>query len=369
LISRFPINHLQSHYTLLSHSSLWSFLHWTQPDHPSSLQLLSRLRAFQPQPTHRPGVSHPPSRSAYVFVGISLISQPAVPRHQPHPRPFTQFSIMSDYSKMKNAELEALLKERGLPHSGKKADLVARLQEDDKKKASAAVPEEDEIDWDLDDTLPGDEPKTTAATTAAPVSETKKEEPKPQVAKVTKPAVISATTAAVTAKTTNGDAAATMADKPTDPATADVPAKDYTAGLKETNAEDEIEKRRKRIKRFMDPNDPESVKKGEEELKKLDRAEKFKDLEATTKVDSALPERKRKRDPDNESGEAREGRGGGFKRRGRRFGRGGRGGDGQGNRAGTGAESKGSGGAATWMSDADRAKAESRKQRFAQSTA
>jgi SAP domain-containing ribonucleoprotein len=276
---------------------------------------------------------------------------------------------MSDYSKMKNADLEALLKERGLPHSGKKADLVARLQEDDKKKASATVPEEDEIDWDLDDTLPGDEPKTTTTTTVRPVAETKKEERKPQSSKPTKPAMTTATTAAVSAKTTNGDAAASTTDKPTVPPVDDVPAKDYTAGLKETTAEDEIERRRKRIKRFMDPNDPESVKRGEEELKKLDRAEKFKDLEATTKVDSALPERKRKRDHDNESGEAHEGRGGGFKRRGRRLGRGGRGGDGQNNKSGTGVESKGSGGAATWMSDAERAKAEARKQRFAQSTA
>ena len=278
--------------------------------------------------------------------------------------------MMSDYSKMKNADLEVILKERGLPHSGKKADLVARLQEDDKKKASSTVPEEDEIDWDLDDTLPADEPKTTAVATAPPVAETKKEDPKPRSAKPAKPAVTTATTAAATTtKTTNGDAAASTTDQPTVPSVADAPAKDYTAGLKETTAEDEIEKRRRRIKRFMDPNDPESVKRGEEELKKLDRAEKFKDLEATTKVDSALPERKRKRDHDNESGDTREGRGGGFKRRGRHPGRSGRGGDGQSNKGGTGVESKGSGGAVTWMSDAERAKAEARKQRFAQSTA
>jgi SAP domain-containing ribonucleoprotein len=29
---------------------------------------------------------------------------------------------MTEYTKMKNAELEALLKERNLPHTGKKAD-------------------------------------------------------------------------------------------------------------------------------------------------------------------------------------------------------------------------------------------------------
>ena len=37
---------------------------------------------------------------------------------------------MSDYSKMKVAELKELLKEAGLPVSGKKADLIARLEED-----------------------------------------------------------------------------------------------------------------------------------------------------------------------------------------------------------------------------------------------
>ena len=52
---------------------------------------------------------------------------------------------MPEYTKMKNADLESLLKERGLPHTGKKADMVARLEEDDKKKNN-----EDEIDWDDD---------------------------------------------------------------------------------------------------------------------------------------------------------------------------------------------------------------------------
>ena len=36
---------------------------------------------------------------------------------------------MSDYEKMTVAQLKELLKESGLPVSGKKADLIARLQE------------------------------------------------------------------------------------------------------------------------------------------------------------------------------------------------------------------------------------------------
>ena len=64
---------------------------------------------------------------------------------------------MTEYSKLKNAELENLLKARGLPHTGKKADMVLRLQEDDKKQSSngdapavPTAPAEDEIDWDDD---------------------------------------------------------------------------------------------------------------------------------------------------------------------------------------------------------------------------
>lgn len=85
--------------------------------------------------------------------------------------------MSADYSKKKNVELEELLKSRSLPHTGKKADLVARLQEYDAKQASTSstarklaattaaaattpskpsttattVALEDEIDWEEDD--------------------------------------------------------------------------------------------------------------------------------------------------------------------------------------------------------------------------
>jgi hypothetical protein len=39
---------------------------------------------------------------------------------------------MVDYSKKTVAELTEILKSRSLPHSGKKADLIARLNEADK---------------------------------------------------------------------------------------------------------------------------------------------------------------------------------------------------------------------------------------------
>jgi SAP domain-containing ribonucleoprotein len=41
---------------------------------------------------------------------------------------------MPEYAKMKNADLEALLKERGLPSAGKKADMVDRLVKDDENQ-------------------------------------------------------------------------------------------------------------------------------------------------------------------------------------------------------------------------------------------
>jgi large subunit ribosomal protein L32e len=59
---------------------------------------------------------------------------------------------MSDYDKMTVAELKELLKEAGLPVSGKKADLIARLQEgaEDSAPAQEEVAEE-EVSEESDD--------------------------------------------------------------------------------------------------------------------------------------------------------------------------------------------------------------------------
>ncbi|GAB7358579.1 hypothetical protein MBLNU230_g2639t1 [Neophaeotheca triangularis] len=87
---------------------------------------------------------------------------------------------MSGYAKMKNAELEAMCKERGLTHTGKKADLVKRLDDYDAagKTPAASAPVtttaanvvDDEIDWDADDDLEAAKAATSepaAATIAA----------------------------------------------------------------------------------------------------------------------------------------------------------------------------------------------------------
>lgn len=229
--------------------------------------------------------------------------------------------MMPDYAKMKNADLEALLKVRGLPHTGKKADLIARLQEHDKQKLEN--PAEDEIDWDDDeDTTPAQPATTTttqaaATTPAAPASN--KEEPKAQV-EASKP--VAATANDTTATATNGT------NKAAEPA-ADATAASFASGLAATSVDEELEKRRKRIERFRNPNDAESNKKADEELRTLERIERFKDSSITKNVDAALPERqKRKRDGGGDGDE--EGSRGGFKRRGNRRFRGGRGGGGRG---------------------------------------
>lgn len=114
----------------------------------------------------------------------------------------------TDYSKKKVVELEELLKARSLPHTGKKADLIARLQEADLKRNSstanaapvASAPKssiatkpvpapapapaptpaaaEDMIDWDDETNThaapPATQPAPSKSTSAAPKTEAKK---------------------------------------------------------------------------------------------------------------------------------------------------------------------------------------------------
>ena len=71
---------------------------------------------------------------------------------------------MSDYENMTVAELKELLKEAGLPVAGKKADLIARLQDNDgdskpvedvvessEEEESYEEDYDDEDDWDDED--------------------------------------------------------------------------------------------------------------------------------------------------------------------------------------------------------------------------
>lgn len=66
------------------------------------------------------------------LLSISTSSHSARPPAAAQPFAVT----MADYNSMKVPELKKLLTERGLPHTGNKADLIARLNENDKQKAA-----------------------------------------------------------------------------------------------------------------------------------------------------------------------------------------------------------------------------------------
>ena len=213
-----------------------------------------------------------------------------------------------DYSKKKNAELEELLRSRSLPHTGKKADLVARLQEYDNaqhslsKKPAATTGGEDEIDWDDDAPTTiaptvGSDPASTAAIAAGgqgqianpaavPNQVVDTDPSKTDDLTVDPPAPIAATEAEGQDEEDSKPAKGNEA-----PSTA--PPTDFTSGLSVTSLDDEIAKRQKRAARFnLKENDGEA-------LKSLERAKKFgtgstEDKTAIRGLDEALPERVKK---------------------------------------------------------------------------
>ncbi|KAH8723948.1 hypothetical protein GQ44DRAFT_773528 [Phaeosphaeriaceae sp. PMI808] len=276
---------------------------------------------------------------------------------------------MPEYAKMKNADLETLLKERGLPTGGKKADMVDRLVKDDTKSAApaeskAAVNAEDEIDWDDE----GDE-------TAAPA------------AKIDNPVTTAEKTSAVVGgedKVAETDAAQTV-DPVVAPAAEDAgdakpeetkePVPDYTIGLAATKLEEEIEKRKKRAEKF-------GLKiEDDEGLKKLERSKKFGESGPPRGLDEALPERNRKRGREggDEAGDHKRRGGGrvGGRGRERRDNRDGR--DNRNSRDSRDNRNKGdrdnrkeqgrSNAGGNWMSDKDKVAADARKAKWAKPAA
>ncbi|KAL2133605.1 hypothetical protein VTI74DRAFT_2043 [Chaetomium olivicolor] len=212
---------------------------------------------------------------------------------------------MADYNSMKVPELKKLLTERGLPHTGNKADLIARLTENDNQKAGdAAKPQadskkpatEDEIDYEDDD---------VPTAKSADVAETK---PAPETAPA--PATEEKTAEAAPAETTTtniGEESKTAEDKPT---TAELePAKPvFTQNLPPTNAKTEAEKRAARAARFGIATDENS-----EEAKKAARAARFGVAnDQVSALDSALPDRPlRKRGRGEGGGEGKDEENGG----------------------------------------------------------
>lgn len=274
-----------------------------------------------------------------------------------------------DYAKRKNDDLVSLLKERGLPHTGKKADFVKRLEEHDAAQTStAAAPApakpalEDEIDWD-------DEPATETAKTATTepaadaiaaggVGEVKNPVAVPNQTVVEDPAKTDDLTVAAAPETT--ETAPAAEEKVAEPE------KDFSQGIADRAIEEEIEKRKARARRFGLPEDS-------DEIKLLERAKRFGVTDTSSVpglLNQALSQGKKRGAAAAESAED----GAGLRKR-NKGGRGGRGGrPGMGGRQGSERERPakkaegGSGNGASWMTEADRQKAEARKARFAVSS-
>ena len=211
----------------------------------------------------------------------------------------------TDYSKKKNAELEELLRSRSLPHTGKKADLVARLLEYDNaqhsssKKPAAATGGEDEIDWDDDTVAPavGFNPPSTATIAAGGQGQIANPAAVPNQVVDTEPSKTNDLTVDPPARISNTevedqDESASKPAKANEVPSTAAPT-DYTSGLSITSLDDEIAKRQKRAARFnLKENDGEA-------LKSLERAKKFgtgstEGKTAIRGLDEALPERVKK---------------------------------------------------------------------------
>ncbi|KAK5136252.1 hypothetical protein LTR08_003859 [Meristemomyces frigidus] len=320
-----------------------------------------------------------------------------------------------DYAKKKNDELSTLCKERGLAHTGKKADLVKRLEEYDAAHTKSTSTEnaatgEDEIDWDDEPTVATEAAKAATSQPAAdalaaggvgpvknPVAvlnQVQVEDPAETVGSTVVPPAEPAPTTTPDAPTATAPTAG-PADtaKPAPASTADTPApekekspeKDFnSAGLEDRTVAEELEKRKARALRFGLPVES-------EEIKLLERAKRFGAVEGSklpgllNQALSAGTKRGRSETVGAESnGGGGVGDAGVKKRRGggvRDSSRGGRGGretarPATGRRQGserpagdrpTGEKRK-EGGYAGWMNDADRQKAEARKARFAPPT-
>lgn len=279
-----------------------------------------------------------------------------------------------DYSKLKNAELETLLKERSLPSGGKKADMVARLAEADKTN-SASTPSAAAAGTSIG--APTTATTEPAAASIAAGGTTRADNPVavPNQKLDTDPSATndlstakdnstSASTALPPNSTSTTDGAAD--DKPAPDSTPAVP---FSANLDSTDLDAELAKRKARAAKFGMSED------NEEAMRAMERAKRFGtgtageqsggDVAAVKGLDEALPERVRRK---RERGGEGDGGRGGKRRRG-----GGGGGGAAGDVSGAGARPKGpgrqrserrEGGGVGWMSEADREAAERRKAKF-----
>ncbi|KAL4773090.1 hypothetical protein BDW60DRAFT_27492 [Aspergillus nidulans var. acristatus] len=292
--------------------------------------------------------------------------------------------MATDYAKKTNAELVEILKSRNLPHTGKKADMVARLQEDDSSKAAAPAQNEnadDVIDWE-DDEVPA-----ATSTTTTKVAETNAA----AAAVAPAPAEETAAAAAPKAEDTKTDGAKSQAGATQDSAkpsgtvvptgaeeqaaqqpTEEKPAPNFALGLSVTDLEEELKKRKARAEKFGITEESQAAI--DEAAKKLERAKRFgtageaPGVESVSRLDQALPERSRKRGRgENDQG----GRGGkkrnynGRNNNQRQRGRGHKGqGQGQAQKHGQAQKPATNNSASNGWSEKDKAAMEARKKRF-----
>ncbi|KAH1417599.1 hypothetical protein KXV70_000718 [Aspergillus fumigatus] len=234
--------------------------------------------------------------------------------------------MTTDYSKKTNAELVEILKSRSLPHTGKKAEMVARLQEDDQNKAKAATAPapapaaktdaaDDVIDWEDDDVPAADttavKPSTEAGAAAIaaggkgavanPVAvPNQKVDTDPATTNDLKVESKGAAPSAESgAQGHEGTEGAPVEAAPAAPAE-EKPAPDYSMGLPITEMEEELMKRKARAEKFGITEESKAAI--AEAEKQLERAKRFGTVVHPTPaggvkgLDEALPtEKSRKR--------------------------------------------------------------------------
>lgn len=211
--------------------------------------------------------------------------------------------MASEYDKKTVAQLQEILKGRGLATNGKKAELIARLQEAD-KATNESKPEtksdavaEDIIDWD-------DE----APTTEAPLKESTQASTEAGAAtiaaggqgQVPNPVAVPNQTLGEDPAKTNDLHVESTGGASTEAATEAKPAIDYSIGLEPTELEEEMKKRKARAEKFGVVAETETD--STEAEKVLERAKRFGTGGASdsgvgiNRLDQALPnERERKR--------------------------------------------------------------------------